>query len=1521
MLSRLSPSTRVPESASVWEVADDVENHLNCKESFAVVLCGNHGTGKSTLAYQVYKSLLLRRGSSEWIIYFAFDAQDNRRQSVSAMLIMLIRQLLACEPDLLPSIQEIMSDDDDDDDDAETRWTEGNLWIQLRFIARETKRKSIKVVIDSLTDCDTEHMQTFLRTLLDLRFAAPGRLKLICTADTSIQIPTTDAVRRVDIHSLSQFKDNWAALKGRLADSLASDSPKLDATKTKVKECLEKSKGFLHSILIAYRIRSITSFSRPTCVELDLAKLGIGMEQTIMDMMSSAPSWVATAVSWMLFVQRPLRPTELAVAVALEDWLKLPELVSKFDERLIPRDIQGDLRRQLGPLVTMERGEMRISHPYVGKVIQGWLEPKEDRAMLRKVELTKLLVGYLKICLEKIKTGNRKDIPDELSFGLLGYTLNYWHVHYRTAMDNVESLGPHSTATWLQNQALSLFRTTEYLRWLRPANSSGLEPRTYEQEGADALNALLLLATQFGLLDIVTNLMGEDEQFIQVAALQIACRYGHRNIVKQLVDGIDKVEDIRFELTRACKRGDEEIVLIMLDRYREVSESADIPPYLLPQVCRIGHTALAERLIDAGATVSEGADTLPLHEAVDQGNSDMVDLLLRKNADRMALFPDKSTPLLRSIQRGYSHISRRLLEEPGLRDPPNDDGVTAVRLAAGMGDVGLLEEVLKLHSPEDSEIRGGKPEVTKHNSPLHEAAANGHLGAVKTLLKHKYPINETDSKGRSALFLALSKDHRDVVNHLFLEGAKMSPGKVYEESALKQAVIHGNLSATRELLKDNPNPESYAGVDGSPLTDAARKNYAEIARLLLNANADLATMVNHEPDEEILGEWTDGGWIAVHFAAYYGSDNVMGVFLYDRGDLAGSPIKSGHTPLHLAVFKEQTETVSVMLPGAKVAAAAIDTTSDPKTPGAVKERKESITRAPATTGSGALQSGSERLVPLSFDVDTMTDKGVTALHIAIANGNLDLVKMLLVSGASPNIADKAGRTTIHFAATAHKDAADMLRLLLKFVNAGRPDVDGKTPLHYAAAGPDGTVVLQLLRAGGSPNAATRNGQTPLYLAAQAGNVNIVRHLVEHGADVDARVGNEGETALHVAAFGGHVDTTELLLKAGADVNAIDIRCDTTLHEAVRRGQVKVVHLLLEAGAKVDAQNARRITPLQRAVLNQWTETAKTLLEAGADPDIRDEDGDTALTAAMYSDQLDMVLLLLGSGADLNVLNGGDNTPLMLALQSPKLYLPPLIEAGADVRLCGGNGITVLHKAAAETSMGAVDNVLPLLQHGKGHLDIRDAEGLAPVHHAAKAGRVKMIQKFHECGADLSAKDNQGRTAMHHAVRSWSLTDFVQVFANFLLPNEKNKVHIPDVDGWTPLHWACKYGRTDVASQLLAKCETDEDRRNMILHKGEHGWTALAVAEFHDRTPIIRALRLTLIPRSTLMKANDDGAELRTATGPDNSTETSEVKPEDTRPVERGIGNPYFSCDDCLDDVSSLPVSFIVHMDLAPSHVR
>ena len=264
---------------------------------------------------------------------------------------------------------------------------------------------------------------------------------------------------------------------------------------------------------------------------------------------------------------------------------------------------------------------------------------------------------------------------------------------------------------------------------------------------------------------------------------------------------------------------------------------------------------------------------------------------------------------------------------------------------------------------------------------------------------------------------------------------------------------------------------------------------------------------------------------------------------------------------------------------------------------------------------------------------------VTPLVAALAGRHFQTAKLLHKNGAHVDIHGYSGDTTLCSAAS-YGDL-EMVQVLLDLkVDVNDRGIFNWTAIHNASQGPNPRlshtsynnpqllpdVARLLLEHGADVNARIEHGastgyddkgKTPLHLAvADRGRVEVVRVLLGHGANVGAE-DDKGRTPLHDAAdyrrldvndrreedyVSGKVEVVRVLLEHGANVGAEDNEGRTPLHVAAKYGKVEVVRLLLEHGASVGVEDKKCRTPFRMASVAREDETMKLLLEYGAEGD-------------------------------------------------------------------------------------------------------------------------------------------------------------------------------------------------------------------------------------------------------------------------------------------------------------------------------
>ncbi|XP_074836720.1 B-cell lymphoma 3 protein [Carettochelys insculpta] len=237
---------------------------------------------------------------------------------------------------------------------------------------------------------------------------------------------------------------------------------------------------------------------------------------------------------------------------------------------------------------------------------------------------------------------------------------------------------------------------------------------------------------------------------------------------------------------------------------------------------------------------------------------------------------------------------------------------------------------------------------------------------------------------------------------------------------------------------------------------------------------------------------------------------------------------------------------------------------------------------------------------LAADIAAATkqdEDGDTALHIAVAQGNLPVAQRLV---------------SLFLQGQRDLDIYNNLR---------------QTPLHLAVITTQPALVKLLLSRGASPMALDRHGQTSVHLACEHGSPQCLRELLEGGSDrpdLEAR-NYEGLTALHVAVATSSQDTVLQLLEQGADIDAVDIKSGRSpLLHAVENNSLDMVELLIQNGASVNAQSYAGCTALHVASGRGLLDALRLLVRNGADCGIKNYHNDTALMVAKNRRVIDIL---------------------------------------------------------------------------------------------------------------------------------------------------------------------------------------------------------------------------------------------------------------------------------------------------------
>ncbi|XP_058793647.1 putative ankyrin repeat protein RF_0381 [Phymastichus coffea] len=288
------------------------------------------------------------------------------------------------------------------------------------------------------------------------------------------------------------------------------------------------------------------------------------------------------------------------------------------------------------------------------------------------------------------------------------------------------------------------------------------------------------------------------------------------------------------------------------------------------------------------------------------------------------------------------------------------------------------------------------------------------------------------------------------------------------------------------------------------------------------------------------------------------------------------------------------------------------------------------------------------------------------------------------------------------------------------------------------------------------NVVDKDGQSALHYAAQSARIHLIDELIHLGADVHRRENKRGFTALHFAVLSGTIKSAvELLLAAGADVNAEADFTVTPLHIASFIGPMDVLTCLLERGADVNRREAIfKFTPLLIATYHGSSEIVDLLIsKGGAKVNAATDENLTPLHVAAMLGDVKIVRTLIKSGANVNCKHKSTQlTPLHLASTSGhNEAVNDLIEIGQALTNVGSSVITET-MTYCSISMDGRQAVVDVLLKNGADLQARDNSGKTALHLATRH-RSNVIEILLKAGADIDATDKDEHVPLHEAIKN------------------------------------------------------------------------------------------------------------------------------------------------------------------------
>ncbi|KAL3478526.1 ankyrin repeat-containing domain protein [Aspergillus californicus] len=285
-----------------------------------------------------------------------------------------------------------------------------------------------------------------------------------------------------------------------------------------------------------------------------------------------------------------------------------------------------------------------------------------------------------------------------------------------------------------------------------------------------------------------------------------------------------------------------------------------------------------------------------------------------------------------------------------------------------------------------------------------------------------------------------------------------------------------------------------------------------------------------------------------------------------------------------------------------------------------------------------------------------------------------------------------------------------------------------------------------------------------------------------------------QEAIHMVGGSGDGFTKilDILCAAGSDLEARDFKGRTllalTLSGSVSYNYAQLVPHLVSRGANLNTQdhNGNGVLHYMMQSHNVSSEHAEFLLSLGADPSMANHDGDTFLHCV---------------AANIATVTG----------ESGILIVRKLIQMGISPTIRNHKGQTPLHSLCSQVSQIYFnESVYPeatfvdlVLDTGLiAGLQIADRDGVLPIHLAATISE-SLVATLMSRGASTTAVTADGRNLLHIASTARQSNIIGLLLDHYAATGQTSIVNARCKNGRTPLHDACRSGRLETVTLLLA----------------------------------------------------------------------------------------------------------------------
>ncbi|KAJ7485276.1 ankyrin repeat-containing domain protein [Mycena latifolia] len=769
-----------------WLLKDRLFKDWKARTGSTMWCRGMPGAGKTVLTSIVVDNLrtaLESRTIRVAVIYLNY--KETEAQTPSNLLAGLWRQLIFDRP-ISPAVHRLYAKH------REQRTRPSLEEIDTILCSTISELSQVFIIVDALDEYPEQQRSILLGHLLSLTTGSTVSLMLTSRPHININY-VAENLQILEIRAteddIRRYLDAAVLKSSRLSKHIENHS----ALREEIEEIIvRRSDGMfllaklqVDSLMTKHTIKAVRNALRNMPDNLNSSYDEVVDRINRQSEDDKALAW--RTLSWITNARRPLRPSELREALAVEQGSK------KLDcDNLLDMDT---ILSVCASLVVINEADRRLR--LIHSTTQSYLEQVQSRIFPHAAtEITTTCITYL-----SFDTFSWNEYDPMLLFHrnpFLNYAVEYCLIHAR-GLPEVRI--KQSILAFLAN-CLPWWQLWNWRHTKQPKS-----------------NTKLWIASLFHLKEICRDLIQEDGQIYEAA------RDGLTDIVKLLIDrGVD-VNTKRVNGTAlylASGQGHYDVVRLLIEHGVDVNAQGGKYGSALQAASLRGHKDVVSVLIEHGADINAqgGHYASALQLASRAGHKDVVSVLIEHGADINAQSRHYASALQAASREGHKDVVSMLIEQGADLNVPGGHYASALQAASMNGH----KDIVKLLIEHGADINA------QDGSALQAASREGHKDVVSVLVEHGADINAQGRHYASTLQAASREGHKDVVSMLIEQGGHY---------AMEAASMNGHKDVVSVLIEHAADLNVQGGECGSALQLASRAGHKDVVSLLIEHGADI----------------------------------------------------------------------------------------------------------------------------------------------------------------------------------------------------------------------------------------------------------------------------------------------------------------------------------------------------------------------------------------------------------------------------------------------------------------------------------------------------------------------------------------------------------------------------------------------------------------------------------------------------------------------------------------------------------